>query len=235
MHDIMTSYQQNLSKNYASNELNYNYSAFTKITTRTIPIVAVSSDGKGVIGKLEVKLIPGNNNVFIETNPFSQEDLQYSLNKAVLVAKLKVKNYKYDKDFVFSYHTDANVIGGESAGAAATIAIIAALTNSKLKNDCVITGTIEPDGTIGKVAGLIEKAFAVAKANYSCFLIPYGQSKIRYYEKVVKPINIVRGFTILNTYYEPKEINLIEIAKKEWNLTVIEVKTIDEALKYFIS
>ena len=45
------------------------YSSFLEVK-RSIPIVAVSSDGKGVVGNLTVRLIPGNNNVLINTNPF---------------------------------------------------------------------------------------------------------------------------------------------------------------------
>lgn len=201
---------------------------------KNIPIVAVSNNGEGVIGNLIIKLIPGNNNVLINTNPFLETDIQYSANKAVAVAKLQ-SDYKYDKDFIFDFRAgDAQLIGGESAGAAITIGTIAALQNKNLKNNAVITGTINPDGTIGKIGGVIEKAKAVADAGYKYFLIPKDQSKVTYYEKQVVKEPFGFGFEILNTRYVPKTIDLKEVAKQEWNLEIIEVSTIGEALPYFI-
>jgi uncharacterized protein len=122
-------------------------------TERTIPIVAVSSSGEGVVGNLTIKLIPGNNNVLINTNPFLETDIQYSANKAVTVAKLR-SNYDFDRDFLFDFRAgNAQLIGGESAGAAITIATIAALQNKTIRNDTIITGTINVDGTIGRIEG----------------------------------------------------------------------------------
>src|SRR3989304_5287886 len=43
-------------------------------TEKSIPIVAVANDGKGVMGNLTVSLIPGSNNVLINTNPFLETD-----------------------------------------------------------------------------------------------------------------------------------------------------------------
>lgn len=204
------------------------------VSERTIPIVAVNSDGVGEVDNLTVKLIPGNNNVLINTNPFLDTSLQYSVNKAVAVAKLN-SNYGFDRDFIFDYRASkAQLIGGESAGAAATIATIAALENRTISKDAVITGTIESDGTIGEIGGVIEKAKAVADAGYKRFLVPKGQSKVTYYERQISEEPTHYGFTILNTRYVPKTIDLKDVAKKEWNLEIIEVSTIDDAQKYLI-
>jgi uncharacterized protein len=74
---------------------------------------------------------------------------------------------------VFNFSsTKAQLIGGESAGAAAAILAIAALENKGLKDEAVITGTIEEDGTIGKIGGVLEKTRAVHDAGYRNFLIP---------------------------------------------------------------
>lgn len=196
--------------------------------------MAVTSDGAGEVENLTIRLIPGNNNVLINTNPFLDTSPQYSANKAVAVAKLN-SNYGFDRDFIFDYRAgNAQLIGGESAGAAATIATIAALENKTISNDVIITGTIESDGTIGEIGGVIEKAKAVADAGYKRFLVPKGQSKVRYYERQVSEEPTRYGFTILNTRYVPKTIDLKDVAKKEWNLEIIEVSTIKEAQEYLI-
>lgn len=201
---------------------------------RSIPIVAVSNNGNGVIGNLTVKLIPGNNNVLINTNPFLETDLQYSVNKAVVVAK-SMSEYSYNKDFLFDFRAgDSKLIGGESAGAAITIATTAALQNKSLTNNAVITGTINPDGGIGQIGAVIEKAKAVADAGYTYFLVPKGQSKVTYYEKQITKEPAGYGFEILNTRYIPKTIDLTKVAKEQWNLEIVEVSAINDALPYFI-
>lgn len=203
------------------------------IVENSIPIVAVSNSGEGVVGKVTLKLIPGNNNVLINTNPFLETDIQYSANKAVAVAKLKA-NYSFDKDFIFDFESgNAQLIGGESAGAAMTILTLATLEGKKLRNDTVITGVINVDGTIGRVGGIMEKAKAVADAGYKYFLVPKGQAKITYYEREVTREPVGFGLVILNTRYVPKTIDLKKVAREEWGLNIIEVSTIDEAYNFF--
>jgi len=223
LHQKVSSYKNNVT---FSEQWNF-------ISEKSIPIVAVSSDGRGIVGNLTVKLIPGNNNVLINTNPFLETDIQYSVNKAVAVAKMK-SEYNYNKDFIFDFNAgNAQLIGGGSADAATTIATMAALQNKTIKNDAVITGVINTDGTIGRVGGVMEKAKAVADAGYKYFLVPEGQSKFTYYEREITKEPVGPYFEILNTKYVPKTIDLKKVAKEEWNLTVVEVSNIDEALPYF--
>ena len=204
------------------------------VVEKSIPIVAVSSAGGGVVGNVTIKLIPGNNNVLINTNPFTDTDIQYSVNTAVAVAKLNT-NYEYDRDFIFDYHAKgAQLIGGGSAGASTAILAMAAIEGKKIRNEAAMTGTINPDGTIGQIGGVLEKAKAVADAGYRYFLVPKGQSTITYYEKQVTKEDTVFGFEIYNTRYVPKEIDLKKAAAEEWNLTMVEVSAISEALPYFI-
>ncbi|MDO8508127.1 MAG: S16 family serine protease [Nanoarchaeota archaeon] len=181
----------------------------------SIPIVAVSVEGKGILGKLNIKLVQGENNILINTNPFLELEIQKSIAKGVRVAKLKTENYNLDKDLVFDFQiSNSSVMGGESAGAAITVASIALLNGIEIKNDTAITGSINSDGSIGNIGGVKEKAKSVASAGYKYFIIPQGQSSIPTPDEGV--------------------INLKEYAKQEWNLEIIEVSTIEEALPYFV-
>ena len=207
----------------------------TEIVTRTVPVVAVSSrEEKGIIGNLTLKLIPGNANVLIDTNPFLETDLQYSANIAVTVAKLRSKKYASNKDFILSYDIGSDVIGGGSAGAATAIVTIAALKGKQIREGTAITGTINHDGSIGRVGGILEKAKALADAGYNTFLVPKGQTKVKYYEKVVEEEPFGFGFKLLNTRYVPRIIDIADEVKKEWGLEVKEVSTIDEAVSLMI-
>ncbi|MEM4260145.1 MAG: S16 family serine protease [Candidatus Woesearchaeota archaeon] len=225
---------QEISKQYSSNE-NLSIIEQNKLISKKIPILAVSSvTDKGVVGELTVKLIPGNSNILINTNPFLETDLQYSANTAISVAKLKTGNYANNKDFILTYNIDSDVIGGESAGAATAIAAIAALEEKNIKDKIAITGSINYDGSIGMVGGILEKAKAAADAGYEKLLVPKGQTKIRYYEKVVEEEPFGFGFKILNTYYVPKIVDIKEEAKKEWGIELVEVSTIEEVISYLI-
>ena len=206
----------------------------SEVRSVSVPIVAVNQyDNSGVTGNLTVKIIPGDNTVLIATNPFIEPDLQYSANIAVGAAKAAA-NYTGEKDYIFSYGIDSNVVGGGSAGAIATIAVIAALENRNINKDVIMTGTINPDGSIGEVGGILEKAKAAADAGYKIFLVPKGQSVVRYYEKVLNRDTTRGGFVFYNTRYVPKTIDLKDTAEKEWGLKVIEVSNINEAEKYML-
>jgi len=185
---------------------------------RTVPIVAVSNSGAGVVGNLTVKIIPGGNNILLSTNPFVETDIQYSANKAVAVARMKA-GYSYISDYLFEYRAgEARLIGGESAGAAATVAVYAAMRNKSIRNDTVITGVIETDGSVGQVAGIIEKAKAVADAGFTRFLIPAGQSNFTYYEREVIQQPSRMGFVIQSVRYVPKRMDLKRAPKKNGGL-----------------
>jgi uncharacterized protein len=206
------------------------------IVERSMPIVAVSSEEKGAVGNLSLKLIPGNNNILINTNPFLETDLQYAVNTAVTYAKLHAPGYQYDRDFIFDFkEKEAQLIGGGSAGAAAAILTIATLDGKALKKEAVITGTINPDGTVGKVGDVLEKAKAVSDAGYKYFLVPKGQARITYYERQAERQPSSFGFDIIRTRYVPKTLDLRETAREEWGLNMVEVSSIDEALPYFIA
>jgi predicted S18 family serine protease len=69
------------------------------------------------------------------------------------------------------------LIGGPSAGAATTVATIAALQSTQVKHDVAITGTIEEDGYVGQVSSVFDKAIAADKNGMALLLVPRGQKK----------------------------------------------------------
>ena len=130
------------------------------------------TDESGVMGELNLRLMPDSNDILIKTNPFLEPDVQYAVKKAVAYSESRQSSYKFDKDFVFNFSsTGALFIGGGSAGAAAAILTITVLEDRKLKTDTAITGSINEDGTIGEVGGILEKTKAVSEAGYKNFLI----------------------------------------------------------------
>ena len=94
----------------------------------------------------------------------------------------------------------------------------------------MITGTVEAGGSIWRVGGIFFKAEAAKNAGASHFLVPPGQSVVTMYEPRVIQIGRFRWVT-----YEPKRVDLNQYAQEEgWNLKVLEVSTIDEAVELML-
>lgn len=66
-------------------------------------------------------------------------------------------------------------IDGPSAGALLTVGVLALTRGDKLKTDITMTGTINPDGTVGPVGGIPYKVDGAKSAKKKRMLIPTGQ------------------------------------------------------------
>lgn len=77
----------------------------------------------------------------------------------------------------FEIDIDSGAIGGPSAGLAFTLTLIDELTPGELTGglDVAVTGTINIDGTVGAIGGLVQKTSAVAQLGASVFLVPADQ------------------------------------------------------------
>lgn len=77
-------------------------------------------------------------------------------------------------DYNFTFDVTGR-IDGPSAGALMTVAVLASLLGDNIKKDVTMTGTINPDGTIGPVGGIPQKIGGAKKAGKKVVLIPTGQ------------------------------------------------------------
>lgn len=80
----------------------------------------------------------------------------------------------FDPGLPFPVTIDSGQVGGPSAGLAFALTVIDLLTPGELTggNTIAVTGTIEPDGTVGPVGGVIQKAATAADAGATVFLVP---------------------------------------------------------------
>lgn len=92
---------------------------------------------------------------------------------------------------------------GMSASSAVAVGLIAAWRGDDVRSDVALTGKIMPDGQIESVGALLIKVEAAARAQFKTILVPRGQ---------------------LNT----ADWDLSQLATR-WNITVIEVATLEEA------
>ena len=180
----------------------------------TINVPAVDDQGNGVTAKLKVQAIPGEGRILTNINEILfWVDTQYSIRVAETVAQ-NVTNANLSKfDLIYTIETNASVIEGGSAGAALTIATIAVLQNKTLPSDVMITGTINPDGTIGPIGGVIAKATASKSVGAKLLLVPKGQGdQVNY--RLEKSCEQRGPIIFCHTEYKPESIESLSYAGK---------------------
>ncbi len=200
------------------------------INRAEIFLPAVSSQGKGVVTPLIVEVKPGDGKVLVNINQLlfwvdTQQSIQIAKRVAEKYTKIDLSKY----DLIYTIETNASLVEGPSAGAAITIATIAALLNKSLNKSVMITGTINPDGSIGPVGGIMAKASAAKDIGAKLFLVPKGQGTYINYVPV-KQCEQIGFMTYCVIEYKPKRVTI----SKEVGIEVKEVSNIEEALKYFI-
>ncbi len=79
------------------------------------------------------------------------------------------------KDIVIMVDTSAESIQGASGSAAIVIGLIAMLENKTLKDGDVLTGVLQPDGTLSSVSSLDAKVAVAKRVGVKEFLIPKVQ------------------------------------------------------------
>ncbi len=143
-------------------------------------VLAVDETNKGFVIPLEVIIKEGKSNLFINVaNVVVDETLQSSAQAAVHVAREVTQTSLINKDVLINIKAEEPgqnlIISGGSAGAAMTLAAMAALQGKMLRSDVLITGTINFDRTVGRVGAPRAKALAAKESGAVLFLVPQEQ------------------------------------------------------------
>ena len=140
--------------------------------------VTNSSNGTlvGVPALLNLTITNGTGKVFLGSTPLTQIDTQA---QAVLSAQLACQLLDINcNDYNFYYYiTSSSVeVGGPSAGSAFTMAAMSILSGKPLNKNVAMTGTANPDGSVGIVGDVSQKSEAAANQNIKTFLYPSTDS-----------------------------------------------------------
>ncbi len=226
---------QNMPENSVTNSKKY---------TESISAVAVypiiQSDGffqttsyNGTILKITVDIRDGTGLVLANTAIPEGVDFQDSARIAVQVAHNITGVDLSSKDVIFSITTDnqnLRAVDGGSAGGAMTVLLTSAILGKSIDVHVLMTGTIQPDGTIGPIGGVLEKAEAAANYGAKIFLVPSGQGVVE--EQHCTQTN--QGPFVYRSC-SPQEVSLSSILESKYGMKVIEVGNINDVLKYFNS
>ena len=224
---------QNVTQNQVSGSRNYSES-ISAVAVYSI----VQSDGffqttayNGTILKITVDIRDGTGLVLANTAIPEGVDFQNSARIAVQVAHNITGMDLSHKDVIFSITTDnqnLQSVDGGSAGGAMTVLLTSTILGKAINGHVLMTGTIQPDGTIGPIGGVLEKAQAAANYGAKIFLVPGGQG-------VVDEQHCTQSTQGPFVYQScsPQEVSLTAIMENKYGMKVIEVGTIADVLKYF--
>ncbi len=199
----------------------------------------IESDGffetttyQGSILKINVEIRDGSGLVLINTALPAGVDFQSSARTAVAVAQNVTGVDLSKKDVIFSINSeneqDLQAVDGPSAGGAMTVLLISDLLGKPINSHVLMTGTIQPDGTIGPIGAASDKADAAGQFGAKIFLVPQGQAV----ESVQNCTERNEGpITYQTCTLEQKPLS--PITESKYGMQVIEVATIQDALKYF--
>ncbi len=179
--------------------------------SKVVGVFEENGEYLGIIAEIKAEIREGSGRVFVDTMPLSQIDTQVSARIAKETACDILSADCTNLDFSFSLISPVKLVGGPSAGSVFTILLMSLLSDKPLKENVLMTGTINPDGSIGPVSGIFEKAKTAYQNKAEVFLIPYGER-----------IDYLDNSTDVVDYFE-----------KNTNMKVIEVKSIEEAFEYF--
>ena len=202
--------------------------AFSGTRTATTNIAAVSSQGNGALGEAHVKISPGDGSTLLNADPFIETDTQASAKTAKIVAQDFTEDKLDNKDITYSFGIDGEYVGGPSAGAAMTLATVAAIENRSVPQNIAVTGTIRSDGSIGRVGGILEKAEAAGQSNLETFYIPEGQEQITYYTQRLDREVIYPGVYTPEVEYVQRTFSVNNYTQSEYNMTTKEVSDMQE-------
>lgn len=181
------------------------------INQGNITLLALMENGTtqaGGVAILALEIRPGYERVFLETYPMTKITTQASLRFAQQVAcdELDIDCSHYD--FLFTIQALPGIVGGPSAGGAATLLTSSLLLNKTLDSRMAMTGTINSGGIVGPVGGLRYKLDAANASGIKKVYVPRG----------------IKAISVGNETF-----TLIEYGEK-LGLTVSEVDTIQEVL-----
>ena len=175
------------------------------------PAVIDENHSQLVLIQVETRKTTKPADVYVSVDPMVGIETQKSLALANEVSRrlLEKKGINTNCDYLIKIpQKSVKYVDGPSAGAAITLMMIAAAENKELRNDTIITGTIEESGKVGKVGGLSLKAEAAYKNGFKNFLT----SEISNSEKI--------ELLMLKNYY---------------NITIIQVSNINQVYEFMTS
>jgi uncharacterized protein len=148
------------------------YSGSGQISLLTVSESANSTQERGGVADLYLTIKPGTGRIFIDSFPLTKVDTQITTRFATELACDFLDMDCSGLDFFYTIRARSAIVGGPSAGAAATVLTVALLDEKKLDPGTIMTGTINSGNLIGPVSGISAKTLAAQEQGFNKALIP---------------------------------------------------------------
>lgn len=200
-----------------------------RIVNMSLP--AVDNEGNGVVGTLFTTVKPGTGKILLDTSKvLNYIDTQLSGRTAASAAGNYARINMSNVDIIYTIKVNASIIEGPSAGGSMAVSVLFALNNRTPLSSVFMTGTINPDGSIGSVGAILEKARAAKDHGAKVFLVPKGQSTTESGRRE-SSCNIINSMNICRITYTTNKTDI----GRYMNITIHEVANIGEAYGYFLN
>ncbi|MDD1672607.1 MAG: peptidase S16 [Methanomicrobiales archaeon] len=198
-------------------------------TIRDGPVLTQQTVTEGAMIDISVEIRPGEGRVLVHTTPLMGIVFQDTANTAVFVAQNITGKHFAGSDVIFSVEAQDQVpaVDGPSAGALMTALVIAALENQTPRQDITLTGTIDPQGHVGAIGGILEKSQAAKASGKSIILLPRENARLVQYTETTRRVG---GFTFVQRV--PKVVDAKEYLESEVGITVTYVDSIRDVEQY---
>ncbi|MFA5247231.1 MAG: S16 family serine protease [Candidatus Micrarchaeia archaeon] len=186
-------------------------SFFASAATLVAP--AVDDKDHGILTAVTVDITPGSGELVLRLKSTTvaadtQESMQTAFAEAAKIAERNYNSY----DYFVHFDSEIGKVNGPSAGAALAIMAYSEYTETPIRNDFIITGTINKGGAIGAVGGVKAKIDAAgANKSFRVMLIPAGQTQ-------------ESGESVLDSIF------YADYALQKYNITVVAVSNISYAI-----
>ena len=181
---------------------------------------------KGAIMNISVEITPGKGRVLVETKPLMGVVFQDAANTAVAVAANKTGSDLSKSDVIYSIEAGDQVpeVDGPSAGALMTLLAISALEKRPIDGSLTMTGTIDGNGHVGAIGGVVAKATAAQEQGKTLFLIPAEN------QNLTIPVSGVFPPGLFGTTRQVQLVSAKDYVEKNVGINVTYVNSIDDVL-----
>jgi Lon protease (S16) C-terminal proteolytic domain len=182
----------------------------------------------GVMLNISAEVKPGQGRVLVDTMPLMGVVFQDAANTAAYVAENRTGVSLSGSDVIISINAPGQVpsVDGPSAGALMTLILVSAIEKKPLREDVTLTGTIDQNGNVGAIGGVLDKAQAAKDSGKNLFLLPRANANLVLYTQQPRQYY---GFTVIRQV--PTTVDAKSYVEQNIGVPVQYVDTIDDVLK----
>jgi predicted S18 family serine protease len=184
--------------------------------------------GGGMVN-ITVEVAPGKGRVLVQTTPLMGTVFQDAANHAVAAAARHSGVDLSGTDVIFSIRSAEEVseIDGPSAGAAMAALLVSVLEDFQINESVTVTGTIDENGNIGAIGGVLEKAEAAYRSGKTLLLLPRENNQVIGYREEVRLLGNLKVVRQL-----PVAMDAQTCIQETLGIQVRYVETLDDLLTY---